>query len=262
MDDRINHPNMEYFRIMYKNSERWNGKDDLKDKKVIIYTEQGYGDQIMFLRFVRFLQAMECHITLHAPKPLHRLIKTLGVGVIDRTDEPLPEHDYHIMSFDLPFLLGGIIPLEPYIHVKEKTELLPGKNIGIAWEGSQNHEYNNYRNCPLKHFKSLQKPGVNLWCIQQYIYDKSLIEDCEDMDLNGTEIEDFYDTAKLINNLDLVVTVDTAPLHLAAAMGKRVFVMLNKELFDPRWNLSKWYPTLTVLQGTWEGCFELIELLK
>lgn len=255
--ERVNHPNMEYYRRAYKESKRWDG-DELDGKRVIVYMEQGYGDQIMFLRFVRFLKAKECHITLHAPKALHRVISTLGVEVIDKDNPNLPDHDLHILSLSLPFVLQCPIPLEPYIQIPEKTELPQGWNIGIAWEGSRDHENNTKRSCPLKHFKKLQKEGVNLFCLLPEIKDQSLLAECEDMDLNGVELTDFYDTAKLINSLDLVVSVDTAALHLSGAMGKAGYGLLNPEVRDHRWDYI-WYPTMMMLKGTWEQMFEKVK---
>lgn len=250
---------MTYYRETYKDSKRWDGQEDLKNKKVIIYGEMGNGDQIQFLRFVRMLkEAMECHITIHAPKTLHRLISSLGVDVIDKDDNRLPEHDFHILIMDLPFLLKCPIYINSYISVPEKTELPPGKNIGIAWEGSACHEFNNQRNCPLKHFKALSK-GVNLICLQPSIFDRKLVEGCEDMDLHGVDLEDFYDTAKVINSLDLVVSVDTAVIHLAGAMGKRGYVLLNPEWCDPRWQYP-WYHSIRVLKGSWEEVFDKVKI--
>jgi len=262
--ERANNPNMEYYRTMYKDSKKWDGKQGLAGKKVIVYMEQGHGDQIQFLRFVRFIKAMDCsQIILHTPKSLHRLIDTLGVEKIDRDNNPLPNHDYHILSFSLPFLLREAvpnfsIPLEPYITVSEKTELLPGYNIGIAWEGSPLHKRNADRNCHLSNFKSIAASGINFFLLQPTIQDFSLISGCEDMNLKGVEIEDFYDVAKLINSLDMVVTVDTAALHLAGAMGQRGFGLLGPKWEDRRWRMGFWYPTIKLLKGEWEEIFKQV----
>jgi hypothetical protein len=260
IDSYIDHPNMVYYRSMYRNSKKWDGKEDISGKKIIVYGCQGHGDQIMFLRFIRFLKAMDCQVVVHTPKALHRIVETLGVAVIDRDLTPLPDHDYHILSFSLPFLLKVPIPLEPFIIVPEKTELLPGTNIGIAWEGSHLHEYNENRNCPLKHFKTLQREGLNLWCLQKNICDQKLVAGAEDMVLNGTEIEDFYDVAKMMNSLDAVVSVDTAVLHLAGAMGIKGYGLLSHKTTDPRWNLGPWYTTIKLLKGSWEESFKKINL--
>jgi hypothetical protein len=259
--ERIDNPLMEYYRIVYKDSKRYDG-GPLDDKRVIVYMEQGFGDQIMFLRFLRFLKAKNPkQIILHAPKPLHRLIKTLGVDVINKDsaeETVLPDHDLHILSLSLPFVLRCPIPLEPYISVPEKEELPPGKfNIGITWEGSAEHPDKEYRDCPLRHFKMLQKPNVQFWLIQPatFWWSPNLIKGAELMYLKAVApsnvIFDFYDTARLINSLDLIVSVDTACLHLAGAMGKQGYGLLSETHTDPRWK-GLWYPTLTLLKGPWE----------
>lgn len=252
-EERINDPRMEYYRTVYKDSKRWDG-DELNGKKVIVYMEQGFGDQILFLRFLRFLKAKGAMPILHAPWQLHRLIKHMGYEYFDKTCTDLPNHDLHILSLSLPFVLKCSIPLEPYIKLEEKFDLKTENNIGIAWEGSKDHEYNHVRNCPLEQFKKLKG---SLYMMQPAIFDWALIENCEEMDLNGVELYDFYDVAKLINSVDSIVSVDTASLHLAGAMGKKGYGLLSPVVTDPRWEYV-WYPTIKMLKGSWDESFEKI----
>ncbi len=254
--ERINQPYMSHYRTVYKDSKRWDN-DKLENKRIIVYMEQGYGDQLMMLRFIRFFKHSQ--VIICASKPLHRVIQTLGVEVIDKESKSLPDHDFHILSLSLPFILKVPLPLEPYIHIPEKTELIPGFNIGIAWEGSKDNENNDKRSCPLKYFKVLKKENVNLFSLLPNINDYNLLEDCEDFDLNGVELNDFYDTGKLINSLDLIVTVDTAVLHLAGAIGKTGYGLLNTEVRDPRWNFI-WYPSVMLLKSNnWGEMFSKIK---
>ncbi len=245
---------MEYYREVYKDSKRWDN-DPLEGKRVIVYMEQGFGDQIMFLRFLRFLKAKGATPILHAPTQLHRLINHMGYECFDKDQTKLPDHDLHMLSLSLPFVLKCPIPLEPYIKLDEKFDLAEGFKIGIAWEGSKDHEYNEQRNCPLKHFKVL---SGEFYSLQPAIYDWTLVQECEEMDLNGVDLWDFYETAKLINSLDMVVCVDTAVLHLAGAMGKRGYGLLNPVVADPRWE-SVWYLSLKMLKGPWEESFKQIK---
>lgn len=249
--ERINHPKMEFYRETYKNSKRWDG-DSFDGKNIIIYMEQGLGDQIMFFRFIKYFDKSK--IILHTSKELHPIFENIGYKCLDKNCEDLPDHDFHILSLSLPFVLNCSIPLEPYIEISEKTELIKGFNIGIAWEGNPLHQYNSYRNCPLKYFKILQKEGINLFSLQPVIHDQNLIMDCEDLYLNGVEINNFYDTAKLINSLDMVISVDTGVLHLAGAMGKNGFGILSPVHTDYRWNFI-WYPSIKMLKGSWNGIF-------
>lgn len=235
---------MEYYRDTYKNSRRWDGKDSLEGKTVIIYMEQGLGDQIMFLRFVPLLP---CKTILHCSRLLHRLFANFTC--LDKDDPNLPPHDYHVLSLDLPFLLRCPIPTQPYIHVEGETDLLPGHNTGIAWTGSTDHERNEKRSCNLRHFNVFTKS--NLFLLQPNIGDPKFF--CEDVVVYGVPLEDFYDTAKLINSVDMIVSVDTAVLHLAGAMGKCGYGLLDPD-HDARWNYE-WYPTLKMLSGGWEELF-------
>ena len=255
--ERFDDPKMDYYRQTYQNSCRW-VDEKIEDKKLIIYMEQGIGDQLMFFRFLRLIKEQSPKsITLHAHKDLERLIKHLGYEFLDKNNPELPEHDYHVCSLSLPFVLRKAIPIEPYIILEEKFELPEGINIGIAWEGSPDHPNNNLRNCPLSFFGPLIKNNVNLYHIQPVIHNWDLIKSAENFPLLGVEIKDWYDTAKLINSLDYIVTVDTGVLHLAGAMGKRAYAILGNENYDPRWD-GLWYPTTRFIKGSWEECFKTV----
>ena len=103
--DRTKNPNMEYYRSVYRDSNRWDGKSSISDK-IVVYCEQGSGDIIQFLRFIPLLP--ECHIILHCPKSLHRLIEeqNWGVELFDKFDPNIPKHDFHVLSMDLPSFFG------------------------------------------------------------------------------------------------------------------------------------------------------------
>lgn len=245
--ERIKSPLMEYYRHVYAFSKRWNGKDDLTDKTVILYMEQGYGDCIQFLRFVEPLKERCKEVILHAPKALHPLLNNFKY--FDKHIPDLPDHDYHILSLSLPFLLDTEISPKSYIEYDKITEVEKGLNVGIAWEGSPEHPKNLDRCCPLKHFKVLD--NVNLFMLQDKIYLPELLDEAEDLTLYGTEINDFGDTAALINAMDFVISVDTSILHLAGAMGKKTYGLLSSDP-DPRWEIANWYDSVTLLKGTWE----------
>jgi ADP-heptose:LPS heptosyltransferase len=250
MNERIAHPQMEYYRHVYKDSKQWD-KSDLTDKSIIVYCEQGFGDIIQFLRYVPMLkQKYECHVILHCPSPLKRLVasQAWGVDFIDKKDPNIPEHDFHVLSMELPFLLDQEPDTKPYLHISLKEDLPEGFNIGICWESG---ESNNERDCPLKYFKKLGEQG-NLIALQHEIRRQDLIDGCADWThLFGFACNDFLDTAKAINAVDVIVSVDTAILHLAGAMGKHVFGLLHNDC-DARWQF-KWYENIHNLKGdNWE----------
>jgi hypothetical protein len=258
---------MEYYREVYKHSNRWNGVESLKDKTVIIYCEQGYGDIIQFARYFKEIKDLSATVYLHCPQGLHKLFaKCLNskFKLIDRDNHKIPNHDFHVLSLSLPFLLNNKQESCPYLNVPEKAfldHLEDYTKIGIAWEGNPDHSNNNERSCHLFHFRSFyQIPNVKLFMLQKGLHRGDFSDKCGDMELYATELNDFYDTAKLVNAMDVIVTVDTSVVHLAGAMGKKTFCLLSHKC-DARWDLTNqtWYPNVTLLKqpfpSDWEGLF-------
>lgn len=247
---------MAYYRELYKNSSFWDGKT--KNCTIIVYCEQGFGDIIQFARYLPFLQ--DNKVILHCPQELHRLLSNFGYSFIDKTQLALPKHDFHILTMSLPTILEiPEVDNKPYIFVKEKIIENSKFKIGIAWEGNPDHSNNSMRSCPLKHFKCLIDSNTELYTISKKIHDKTLLEGCEDIELFGYEYSDFLDTAKMINSMDLIVSVDTSVLHLSGAMGKKTFGILSSH-HDDRWNVANWYDSITLLKqkqlDNWEPVFE------
>lgn len=260
--DRLSAYEMEHYRNVYKKSKRWDGTQHLKDKTIVVYCEQGIGDIIQFARYLPFLRRHTTKIILHAPKELHRLLMSTGKiqSVFDKESTVLPKHDYHVLSMSLPFLLDkNKAELKSYIHVPESEDLSEFKDfikIGIAWEGNPQNTTNLERSCHLKHFRNLSTDKTKLFMLNKEPILPDLVD--EELELYSTDKEDFYDTAKLINSLDLVVTVDTACLHLAGAMGKKTIGLLCYN-HDSRWNGSNWYESVTLIKqkspGDWDSVF-------
>jgi ADP-heptose:LPS heptosyltransferase len=103
----------------------------------------------------------------------------------------------------------------------------------------------------------LLMPGTKLFMLQRGVVLSDLVQDV-DFDLYGAEIKDFGDTAALINAMDCVVTVDTSILHLAGAMGKRTYGLLNHKDPDPRWKIANWYESVTLIEGDWSDAFMVL----
>jgi hypothetical protein len=254
--ERIDYPEMTYYRETYKNSKRWTG-EPLNGKTLLIYCEQGFGDTIQFSRYFKIDNAK---VILHCPKELHRLMVNDGYEVFDKDDSNLPLHDYHVLSMSLPFILNDFWPKVPYIKAPSASlgDLGKVRKVGICWEGSPTHPRNIERSCPLRFFKSLIKPDRKIFMLQKEIQKPELTNSCEDMDLLSIPISDFYDLATLVNAMDVVVSVDTAVLHLAGAMGKFCVGLLHKD-FDWRWKVRPWYPNMVLLYqgkpGEWVPVF-------
>ena len=259
--DRLKDERMEYYHSLYKNSPKWDGKG-LAGKKVIIYCEQGLGDIIQMFRYVENISARgRPHITLHCPQELGVLLeKEKWVhDIIDKTAEELPEHDCHILSLSLPYLLSEEKQRVKYITLEdtnEEIDAIEGKKIGIAWEGNKTWDGRD-KGIFLKFFKPLEKAG-QLFVLQKNWTNK-YIEGAEDMNLSGTELNDFIDTAKLINSMDVVVSVDTCILHLAGALNKKTYGLLDLE-HDPRWDIKHWYKSVKLLKvdGPWDENWAMV----
>ncbi len=266
--DRYNAPLMEYYRDAYKGSKRiLSGLPDLSDKHVVIYFEQGAGDTIQLLRYVPHIKAKK--LTLHCIESLHSLVRSQwDVNVLDRSNPDLPDHDWHILSMDLPLLMRNICN-DPYIHTNTLNEVTKydSPRLGVAHEGNPSHPGNMKRSCPLKLFKGLAEASGAMFFLQPRIHLDSLIDGCESMKLLSEELNDFLDTAKLINSLDVIVTVDTSVLHLAGAIGKKTYGLLSHDP-DPRWgkesNHTPWYPSVKFIrqpkEGDWESVFTSLSL--
>jgi hypothetical protein len=264
---RLDSPLMGKYRELFSQSQQWNGSDSLVYKKIIIYCEQGLGDIIQFARYFKHLSDLGAYVILYAPLALHRLLGHLANELIDKeVCEKLPEHDYHVLSMSLPFLLGEhgtLLMSAPYIHVPDITKVEGYESklkIGIAWEGNPTHSNNLDRCCPLEHFAQLADiPNVQLFMLQDRIHNHKLLKNCENLDLCGAELNDFWDTAALINAMDIVITVDTSVLHLAGAMGKQAYGLLSFR-HDPRWGVQNWYPSVKLITqsraGDWDSVFD------
>lgn len=253
-----------YMSIM-KEERKWDGVADLKGKRVAAFCEQGHGDAIQFVRYLKELKKLDCHVILNCSKPLARLFKNVeGVDEIYLKDDVFEgkdlDCDYHVPLMSLPlFLKLYDNPLKtPYLNIENKFKFdYPGKlKVGIAWKGSLLHPHDRYRSCPLEYFKRLSIPGVQLISLQ--------MDPCDDPDIidMSRHIGDFYDTAEIVNGLDLIITVDTSSLHLGGAMGKPVWGLLAHRP-DFRWQVDKtdtmWYSSVRLFRQEkvydWESVF-------
>jgi FkbM family methyltransferase len=259
---------------------KWNG-EPLNGKKILLYIEQGAGDQIFASKYFSKVKELGGYVIVGcypALEPIMRNIDGVDEVVVHSHDVSLPgnlECDYIQSVMSLPGIFGtnaNNIPGEPYIKV-EKTdkfsELDNERLIGICWAGSETHPMDFCRSCELRHFDTLgDLEGVKFVNLQMSS-SKRIWQQCGHIDLiEGSKlpmidvrehIVDFGDTADLISRLDLVITVDTSLAHLAGAMGKPTWVVLGKNS-DWRWGLKSsttpWYHSMRLFRGNnWEEIF-------
>jgi tetratricopeptide (TPR) repeat protein/GT2 family glycosyltransferase len=258
---------------------QWDGLD-FKDKKLIVHCEQGLGDTLQFVRYLPMVKDHGGTVILEIRKPLYELLRSFpGVDELVEASfeyKQTVKVDYHVSLMDLPKIFETTletIPAEiPYINACpakveywRKKLTTPDFKVGIVWAGSPTHGNDRYRSCALKHFAPLTEiNGVRLYGLQKGKA-TAQVELNEEMAITnlGNEFEDFTDTAAAIENLDLIISVDTSVLHLAGAMGKPVWALLP---FSPdwRWMLNRqdspWYPTMKLFRqkkwGQWEFVFQ------
>lgn len=264
----------------FKGKQMWDGKP-FADKSLLVFAEQGLGDTIMFSRYIPHITKLGKDISILCPKSLIDLLKPLAP---DAAWYPLgsavPVFDIFVPLMSMPLLAGTTIeniPSNvPYISASEEYKhkwqnKFSGNNtkkIGLCWFGS--HHPPKSRSIPAQQIEKIfANKNLDFYLLQKD-YDTEIALDYARKYKNvfslGQDIEIFSDTAAIIDQLDLVVTVDTSVAHLAGGMGKDVWVLLK---YSPDWrwfmgrNDSPWYPSAKLLRqqkrGDWSGVLEQIK---
>jgi TPR repeat/Tetratricopeptide repeat len=260
---------------------RWDG-GDIASKRLLLHAEQGFGDAIQMARFVPLLSRRCRRIILECPPSLFRIFGSLDANVeLVRLGDPLPEFDVHCPMMSLPFALRTTletIPAKtPYLRANSEmvdrwsSRILNGSKkmrVGLVWAGRPELKHDHNRSLRLEQFGPLFKiDNLQLYSLQKgpaadqihsLSHQTTLID-------HTSELNDFADTAALIENLDLVISVDTAVAHLAGAMGKATWILLSY-VPDWRWLLNRedtpWYPTMRLLRqstsGNWDELFNRV----
>jgi len=253
-----------------KNKPRWDGSS-LAGKTILLYPEQGMGDTIQFIRFASVLKDRGAHVLFGCPEPLIRLLQTCaGIDELLPDRAPLPPFDCYAPLLSLPGLLGvnlTTIPASvPYLSAlpdlvnswRAKLSHLKGFRVGIAWQGNPKHKGDRHRSMPLAQFEALARiEGVQLISLQQGFGSEQIAQLNDRFAVYDPGVlVDFMDSAALMSNLDLIVTVDTAIAHLAGALGLPTWVALPR-VPDWRWLLNRddspWYPTLRLFRQEQSG---------
>ena len=244
---------------------QWRG-EPAAGKTLLIHAEQGFGDTIQFCRYAALAASRGLRVIMEVQAPLVRLLADLpGVDLLVAQGEALPQFDLQCLMMSLPLALGTTlqtIPSAPaYLHAdaaqaelwRTRLAAMPqrGPRIGLVWAGSRTKIADHERSLPPALLTPLlDLPGLHFFSLQKAGPNPLVITDVME------EMHDFADTAALIANLDLVISVDTAAAHLTAALGKPVW-LLNRLNTDWRWltnrSDSPWYPTLRLFRQTSPG---------
>jgi hypothetical protein len=261
----------------------WLGSDDVAGKTILLHAEQGLGDTIQFCRYAPLLAQRGANVVLEVQKPLHQLLSSLpDVSHVLSRGDPLPHFDMHCPLLSLPLAfktrLDSIHGETPYlsssaVKIAEWRNRLGERQkprIGLVWAGNPRKELPGANRIDAQRsiafdrlavllkdtrceFYSLQKGEAAVTQLRESALRQHVVDWTD-------EIHDFADTAALIENLDLIISVDTAVAHLAGALGKP-FWLINRYNTCWRWLLdrddSPWYPTARLFRQDetrdWDG---------
>jgi tetratricopeptide (TPR) repeat protein len=217
---------------IFNNIAEWNG-EDIHQKSIIVYNEQGLGDSIQFSKFIIPLLKLTKNVTFLVQK-----------NIIDIFKKDIPnlkvvsKENFHDNKFDFKISLGSLLKFFykenidenflinnglfnlPFILNKDKL------NIGIAWSGSFNGPNEPYRSIPLKALNKIFSLDVNFYCLQKEIWERDLIQ-FEKTNIKNLGDYSLGDMVTIIQKLDLVISSDTSILHLAASLNKETWGLLN-----------------------------------
>jgi tetratricopeptide (TPR) repeat protein len=277
----------------YPDRTLWLGRETLNGKTMVLHSEQGAGDTLQFARYAKQVADLGATVILEVESQLATVLADLeGVSQLVVRGERLPAFDYHCPLISLPLAFAtslSTIPARvPYLagdrvktrYWKERLGPRTKPRVGLVWSGGFRPDQpkfwpsNKRRNVPLARMAPLRNADITFYSLQKGQPAESELMELKAAGWQGPELidfteslHDFSDTAALIENLDLVISVDTSVAHLAGALAKPVWIM-NR--FDTcwRWLLNRddspWYPTARLYRqqraGDWDSVVERIRI--
>lgn len=258
---------------------RWVGQLDLAGGTILLREEQGLGDTIQFARYARLLAANGTKVVLQLRPELRDLFACFEdtLTVIGHSD-PLPPYNCHAPLMSLPLIFGtriDTIPAAPRYLAAPADRLAywnkhlgPRRRprIGIVWSGQPKHTNDRARSIQLADFPVPNPELFDVFSLQQVVRDADQPTlDALGITHFGSQLRDLADTAAIVEQLDLVIAVDTSVAHLAAALGRPVWLLLSFNA-DWRWlpgrDDSPWYPTIRIFKqtriGDWKGVYDRV----
>jgi tetratricopeptide (TPR) repeat protein len=272
----------------------WLGQTDLAGRTILLHAEQGFGDTLQFCRYAPLVAAQGAQVLLQVPPELVCLMRSLP-GRIEplSTDHggPVPSHDFYCPLMSLPLAFGTLVETiparSPYLRAdsvkakqwRERLARLPGLLVGLVWAGesypneAELNAVGQRRSVTLAHLAPvLAEPDITFVSLQKGAATAQLVNLSPKVTIQDWtgELEDFADTAALVEGLDLVISVDTSVAHLAGALAKPVW-LLNR--FDTCWRWlrgrtdSPWYPTARLFRqptrGDWNAAIaDVVQALR
>jgi len=266
---RENHPN-----IKFNNIKTPNNISEIKDKKILIWDEQGLGDTINFSRFVIDILKFTKDVTFVVDKKLKDILSKLHteIFVVDYQNLKEINYDFQIPTGSLPKLLNILTTDDikfyklslPETKIKKKYIDNDKFNIGIAWCGNPNYPMDKYRSILFEKFnKLLQLKKFNFYKLSKTSKNSSPISEENSSNIFDFGDKSLFEISEIIRDLDLVISVDTSINHLAGILGTNSILLLNYNN-DWRWfddkSKNHWYPSVKIIKQTsfnsWDEVFE------
>lgn len=273
----------------------WLGEASLDDKTILLHAEQGLGDTLQFCRYAALVAKQGARVVLEVQPELKRLLTGLeGVAELVTAGEPLPTFDYHCPLLSLPLAMRTVvatIPADtPYLFAEAQASAqwrtrieaaVPrdALKVGLVWAGGHRPHVPELRKNDARRSLDIERlaplldvPGVQWFSLQKgakAVQQLSAMREHHEAArrvIDWTdELNDFADTAALVDHLDLVISVDTSTAHLAGAMNRPVWI-LNRLDTCWRWMLERedtpWYPSARLFRqptlGDWDSVIENI----
>lgn len=255
----------------------WDGSA-LNGRTLFLYSEQGAGDNIQFIRFVSMIEKSGGQIIMECEESLASLFATVpGIDRIINPGDPVPDFHVHLPLLSMPHILKitpDIFPAAvPYLFPAPFPYRLPAApnqiKVGFLWAGNPRHKNDKNRSIDIHHFSYLfNVANIRFFSLQvgERKQDLAQLNPARKLNDLSAKLTDYSLTAAAIKQLDLVISVDTSVAHLAGAIGARVWVLLP---FAPdwRWMLhredSPWYPTMRLFRqpapGDWAAVFRKLK---
>lgn len=269
--------NVAFPQLLTTKKKKWNLKVDIKDKRILVHFEQGFGDSIMFVRFLDELKSMCKEVSLVVQRPLVSLFEDSKLGVNIYTEEQIPSinFDYYIPMMDLPIVCetkpstipkaGGYLKVPKAKINAYKKEFINDNDkikIGIAYEGTLASKETD-RDIPLRFLYPLMElPDVEVYSFQvdDLTRQMDMVPPEAQLIRLGRTFKNWEDTACAMNCMDFMVTTDNGVMNLAGALGIKTFGLFNR-IVEWRWfktegNDIAWYKSIKPFQcptsGEWE----------
>jgi ADP-heptose:LPS heptosyltransferase len=244
-------------------------------KKVLIWGDQGYGDMIIFSRFVKYIsKKYKIKINLLFPKKIKELFinfdENINLFENDETQD-LDIYDFQIRLSCLPRVINykDFNDIEFYeLNLKPINSNLQKKtpNIGLAWSGRSTFSNDNLRSVPLSYFDKLLKKNFQFYKLQQEASENDIEILKKYSNITDLGSKSFFELANIIKQLDLVISCDTAIIHLAGTLNVKSYLLLN---YNSHWiwfddsKSNVWYPSVEIIKqikmGDWSTVFQKLE---